>query len=545
MPSSFWVENLRAIRTCDPIEIKPITLFVGKNSCGKSSLLRVLPLIRQSVETPTTGPVLWWGDLVDFGDFSDVVNKNSLVRELTIGFRLRVAPEQFFSMTPFWGRRASSGYRIYDTSTDKKVFDVEVGLVESSKKFTVASKISVACEDYTFEVQFSPAQEPQQLEVSDILINGDRVIGMEGKPLLESVRFSSFAGSIFPIVYSRPKAQTVRRQKGSNSREQVHSLPELIFFNELDLMLHGRGDTSFVLETAARVLASRPGELRHAFELCNSATIFQRSLQERLEDPNWLSRMHTLHVLHWVGPILQTLDNQLSLEARNITYTGPFRALPQRFYRAQDLRVDVVAPNGSNLAMFLWSLSAADRRDFSNLMQQTFGFEIDVQKNDGLVRIRVGNGDNHDNLIDVGFGISQLLPVLAQAWNAGRVRRRSRFDQRRDDISRIVALEQPELHLHPAHQAALGDALITLALGDHLSQKAKKERNEINFVVETHSPHLINTIGHAVRNGRIKNSDVRVYRFQSAQAEEGTEIFSSEFDDNGVLQNWPYGFFSA
>ncbi|HFG2220775.1 TPA: AAA family ATPase, partial [Vibrio cholerae] len=63
---SIRIRNLRSFTdsVCNEkyVEIKPITVFVGKNSCGKSTLLRTFPLLRQSIESNTTGPILWYGD---------------------------------------------------------------------------------------------------------------------------------------------------------------------------------------------------------------------------------------------------------------------------------------------------------------------------------------------------------------------------------------------------------------------------------------------------------------------------------------------------
>ncbi|HCI98462.1 MAG TPA: hypothetical protein DHV74_02260 [Sulfitobacter sp.] len=74
MQISYAVENLRRLKKTPPIEIRPITILVGRNSAGKSTYLRSMPLIRQSIETRSSAPILWWGDYVDFGDFSTAVS---------------------------------------------------------------------------------------------------------------------------------------------------------------------------------------------------------------------------------------------------------------------------------------------------------------------------------------------------------------------------------------------------------------------------------------------------------------------------------------
>jgi predicted ATPase len=68
---SIRVERLRCLSDTGYIQLKPITVLLGQNSSGKSTFLRILPLLKQSVESRTTGPILWSGRLVDFGNFND------------------------------------------------------------------------------------------------------------------------------------------------------------------------------------------------------------------------------------------------------------------------------------------------------------------------------------------------------------------------------------------------------------------------------------------------------------------------------------------
>ena len=70
------LQNFRSLQDTGEIEIKPLTLLVGKNSSGKSSFLRFFPLIKQSLEESKHGPILWYKEKgVDFGDFETTVTK--------------------------------------------------------------------------------------------------------------------------------------------------------------------------------------------------------------------------------------------------------------------------------------------------------------------------------------------------------------------------------------------------------------------------------------------------------------------------------------
>ena len=85
---SIGIKNLRSLRDTKQMEIKPINILVGSNSSGKSTFLRLFPLMKQSLRNKINGPILWAGDdddYVDFGSFSEAVNNNS--KEKIIKFR--------------------------------------------------------------------------------------------------------------------------------------------------------------------------------------------------------------------------------------------------------------------------------------------------------------------------------------------------------------------------------------------------------------------------------------------------------------------------
>lgn len=118
---------------------------------------------------------------------------------------------------------------------------------------------------------------------------------------------------------------------------------------------------------------------------------------------------------------------------------------------------------------------------------------------------------------DVGTGISQVLPVLVAAYGS------------KDSL---IAMEQPEIHLHPALQAELGDVFIESALG---------ERGNV-FILETHSEHLILRLLRRVREKKVQPDDLCVL-FAEPTAH-GTQIRRLEIDEDGdFIDDWPGGFF--
>lgn len=118
---------------------------------------------------------------------------------------------------------------------------------------------------------------------------------------------------------------------------------------------------------------------------------------------------------------------------------------------------------------------------------------------------------------DVGIGISQVLPVLVLAYGSR---------------GKLLAMEQPEIHLHPALQAELGDVFIEAALGERKN----------TFILETHSEHLILRLMRRIREGKISPNDVGVVFVEPLAR--GSRFIELRIDEEGdFIDEWPGGFF--
>jgi predicted ATPase len=125
--------------------------------------------------------------------------------------------------------------------------------------------------------------------------------------------------------------------------------------------------------------------------------------------------------------------------------------------------------------------------------------------------------DGHrSNLLDVGFGVSQVLPVITLAYFAPE--------------GSTVILGEPELNLHPLAQTALGDLFVEVA----------KERN-VQFLVETHSEHLFRRIQTLIAQERITPDECSLY-FASRQNGSCT-LEPLRVNAYGRVENWPDKFF--
>ena len=120
------------------------------------------------------------------------------------------------------------------------------------------------------------------------------------------------------------------------------------------------------------------------------------------------------------------------------------------------------------------------------------------------------------SLLDVGFGISQILPVIIKSVSSE---------------NETIIIEQPEIHIHPRLQAQLGSLL---------AESVKSFGNR--FIIETHSEHLLLRLQKLIRNGELSHKDVAlVYVDRDI---DGSRCLKIRLDcDGDFMDKWPNGFF--
>lgn len=180
MLSSLRLRNLRSFNNSESspfVNLKPLTVLVGKNSSGKSSFLRSLPLLRQSVETKTTGPILWFGSYVDFGAYSEAKNKNSTDEIIHFDFLLSLdanGRRSLFQRRMFLNKRNASDF-----------FEVklEVGVSQFQEK-TVAKMIKIMIHDDLFAFSFEADGRFSLIVNNEEKISTDELIYQSGDGFL-------------------------------------------------------------------------------------------------------------------------------------------------------------------------------------------------------------------------------------------------------------------------------------------------------------------------------------------------------------------------
>lgn len=234
----------------------------------------------------------------------------------------------------------------------------------------------------------------------------------------------------------------------------------------------------------------------------------------------------------FVGNLLQNSHDSLDSAMRRLQYLGPLRDVPDRLSILTGERLSEVGIRGENLVGLLARSPGIVNQVNKWLLRLEIPYEIEVMGL-GDTNVSVAIGDVHCLLLkdvrtgvsvstsDVGFGISQILPVVVASLT----------------MIGTLCIEQPEIHLHPGLQARLGD----LFAQAYLDGAEKDESRQ--FILETHSEHLVLRMQRLIRRGTLKPEDVCVLHVGFDDG--GRSVVKRlEIDSLGdFTTDWPGGFF--
>ena len=250
------------------------------------------------------------------------------------------------------------------------------------------------------------------------------------------------------------------------------------------------------------------------------------NMSERYNVPAVLIRCYGIlntytDIVQLFSPLQTCFENLF----RSIRYLGPLREYPRRHYAWQGKHSPGVGQHGEEMVTALFSgriqlrpteeqipkwlqrLDLIDSYRLNPIPNTETGYEFLVRKYKGGPEVR---------LTDVGFGVSQVLPVLVLCYYVPE--------------GSILILEQPEAHLHPKVQSELADLLIEVV-----------KNRKLQIILESHSEHLILRLMRRIAEEQISADDTAFY---FCEMNEGTsEIERLNVDDYGNITNWPQNFF--
>lgn len=401
------------------VGLSNITLLLGPNSAGKTSLLQVPLLLKQTFESPDRFVHLNLGgqptDLVDLGSYESLVHQHDTRREIGVGLTVRVTRP--------------------DAAPDATSTEI----------------------DYTATF-----------------------IALHGAPVIRSLRISS--GDQTFTATRQPRGGYRITAPGYSPR---------------------RGGTR--------------GSARRSFEPERSLSFSQDAIVE----------------LGPAGSTIQDLSLLLRQALGAVVYLGPLREHPERTYLWSGVEPRDIGKRGE---LAVHALLASDNTRVRPRAGVEGGRQWLVDKvstwlsrlgvADELVLERQGRsrhyglvvvrGHQRANLMDVGFGVSQVLPMIVLSHIVPR--------------GATIIAEQPELHLHPRAQGGLAELMAEVA----------RERG-VQFLVETHSEHVFRRLQTLMAAETVRPEDCALYFVDSGAG--GAELNRLEVDAYGRVANWPRHFF--
>jgi len=242
------------------------------------------------------------------------------------------------------------------------------------------------------------------------------------------------------------------------------------------------------------------------------------------------------HKLHFLAPEKIDSPSTLLENIRRLTYITAERVGPRDFYDLEDEhKINTVGKSGEHAVGLLYNgrdnevhselliegVPPTRLRQVEAYMQMFFpGCGLTVQKvsqvNAVTLGLRTSDETDYHRPIHVGFGFTQVFPIIVAALSATK--------------GEVILIENPEVHLHPAGQALMGQFLASVSNAG------------VQVILETHSDHVLNGIRRSVRSKNITPDKVAIHFFRP-RTEEVSQVHSPQLDEAGNLDTWPEGFF--
>lgn len=457
-----------------------ITGLFGPNSSGKSSIIHLLLLLKQTVESSDSKLVLNFGgganDYVDFGGFLNIVTDHDI----------------------------------------SNVIRCSINWSEDVKRKGPYSLIEPERITFTSSVKAVAKRRAEEVVVDSLAYDihlASRLFGDQHKAEL-------------------PVSMSARVARGSSDAYTLEA------FIDGDQALAYRPLRAFVPHGLHRFSS------RALFQIAKGARLHHHSKHKGSSKKAGFLE-HYLSDALWADEVIKQTSDYTTQFLQRIVYLGPLRDYPHRNYAWTGATPATVGHRGEEaIQVLLADASQRSPRGQTERSPRTVrgSATVDVVTY-WLQRLGIANslsfeqvgrgariwealieqqpGTTKANLADVGFGVSQVLPVIVALLSA--------------QPGSLVILEHPEIHLHPRIQSELADLLIDVA-----------SAGEIQILVESHSEHLLARIQRRIAEGNRNGSgltpeDVRLY---FCELEQGTsKLTPLEIQPSGVITNWPPDFF--
>lgn len=573
MIKDWLLNNFKSIDKETKLEFRPLTIFTGANSSGKSTILQSILLVTQTLQNPISSrSVVLNGWFKKFGSYSDVVNKRDYLKNIRVGFSIQnngvVNQGHFYP----WDDGVKDIKCTFELASNNKEDDLQPLLkqldliVDQEKDESLFINISNN-DQKTKKEQKIIEDNTTLVPESDFGYKVNTNVHSSRSGYFSLRKSANYIGvGLFHFLPNYLLSYYELTERYKEYIKQVlgsrYVYSDISASDEAELLSLLKDKTFVVIEkikndneikNKAR-FSKRYDELNKKFSFENLRSLleftslssddkverFSKAYEEELKKLSNRYNIERIPMYFFPG-----LDFLKAFFSQSIKYLGPLREEPKALYplEGNDTLTDVGLKGENTAAVYENNkkqiISYIDPDSFCSidninlepkegtlaeainkwLVYLCVANEIDTNDRGKMgheLKITIDSGLKQD-LTHVGVGVSQILPILVMSFLAEK--------------GNVIILEQPELHLHPKVQTRLADFFVSMnALGKQC-------------IIETHSEYLINRLRYLValsKDSRFEDNTIIYF----VEKEDGHSNYRPVTINNfGVIEDWPDGFF--
>ena len=514
MLTNLHVEHYKAFDAAD-VPLKPITILLGANSVGKSSIIQLLLMLQQTAQednTSYTSALKMYGGSVNMGSTENIFRKTDVLKPVTIS--LSVKNERLCHIA----KETFSNY-LDELKHSARMIPVK-GLLELREKeiktkkdyLDLISEYKNAIGKDTVKIY---KERLRYFYISDMGVSISDVLDAS-KEILEKVY--DFLHSLFVLNTEeftfKFKIKYVDKVKMQVARFDLYGDDKCIFSYDSQSNTSDDVYSDFVtFSQTEKKLIKDNLNLDSTIFTCVSK-VFRYKYEE-----NKTNNMLVTYFLSILSSSLEILMDEFQMQ--RINYVSPLRAHPKRYYMLDKAKVSYSLDtlDGDAIAEVLKENHPLKKR--VNAWLKNFGLSVNVEEFKEVIHhLKVSQNGLSLDITDVGFGISQVLPIIIQGFLS------------RDRSLTIV--EQPEIHLHPRMQADLADLFIDMV----------RVHRDKAILIETHSEYLLRRLRRRISEGIIRSEDVSICLFHPQTMTQGAVIENLNIQERGMFE-WPEEYYDG
>ena len=551
--SSIRLERFKAFEDSGNIELKPLTFIVGKNSSGKSTILKSIASLAQSVakyeDTDYGGNRMYLfernphgeiilsgkGKFVDVGRFEDI-SSESIDKISTYSRENNLDPQERREILESRNFKISFGC---GQSTIKRILR-SYGLEDTEENIN-------AIKDLWISYKFEPSKDYVDSEMRELEIGkavNNKNIGLSKDALLNVRTIVAPAKKWYIGKLDEGRVNYDAFEEGIKRRlgrfylsEDTEDPLEKLALKKLNIKIediypivvdvvrltHAYLNPINIMETpiAKKFLKIMKKEKMFISENVGKSESKKKNKEKFSKyDVGFVIFKMMMTLFERKIQPLSLISDIISKELSAVRYIGPLRSEPRREVHEATEAFDQ-GTKGENIVQYLNKADKETKLKLHKTLQKLgMGKSTRIEHlrgrrgtKSGFLQLYVRLEDGSERqLIDLGFGVSQVLPILLEC----SVREKS-----------TILLEQPELHLHPGLQTELAEVLLDSCDRDN------------QIIIESHSVNMIERIRRRIREGKLHHATVNVI-YVGKNEEGASRVDVLEFDEDGdFTRPWP------